>query len=267
MLFLILSRGLCLIALKVGGVGVIRLCLSYRSIFFGLLLGTIVTTVEVALNAYMGIHFWGLETDQLRLLPVAVLAGLPIGAVVAANLVKVLDKKWCLIIPAGYAILNGNIAIVLRLMDLLPPNGDPIILPLVMGISFLGAVTVPVVLISINSMFADISDEMELETGERQEGIIYSARAFAGKAAGALGTMVAGFALDVIAFPKNAMPGTVDPDVIWYLGFVQGPLTSVFTFTGLLLYFNYRLSRQRHVEIVKALAARRKASSANPAVS
>jgi GPH family glycoside/pentoside/hexuronide:cation symporter len=230
---------------------------SYRSIFFGLTLGAIVLAVEGAFTPFMGIHFWGLETDQLRLIPIGVLAGLPVGAILAAYLVKVLDKKWCLILPAAISIVNSNVLIVLRLFEVLPPNGHELILPLLIGSSFVGAVCVPVVFISINSMFADIADEIELETGERQEGIIYSARAFAGKAANAFGTVVGGIALDLIAFPKTALPGSVDPGVIFNLGLVQGPLTSIFTLAGLMLYLGYRLNRQRHKEIVVALAKQR----------
>jgi Na+/melibiose symporter-like transporter len=107
-------------------------------------------------------------------------------------------------------------------------------------------------------MFADISDELELATGERQEGIVYSARAFAGKAAAALGTVMGGFALDFIAFPKNAMPGTVDANVIFNLGLFQGPVTSIFTLGGLALYLRYTLNRVRHEEIVTQLIAQRK---------
>ena len=107
----------------------------------------------------------------------------------------------------------------------------------------------PVIYITINSMFADISDELELVTGERQEGIIYSARAFAGKAAVALGTVIGGFALDFIAFPKNAVPGEVDAGVIFNLGLFQGPATSVFSMAALLLFLKYSLSREKHAEI------------------
>jgi GPH family glycoside/pentoside/hexuronide:cation symporter len=230
---------------------------SYRSIFFGLILGAVVIAVEAAFTPFMGIHFWGLETDQLRLIPLGVLLGLPVGAVLAAYLVRVLDKKWCLIIPAAVSIINGNVLIVLRLLDMLPANGHSIILPLLVGAAFIAAVAVPVVFVTINSMFADIADEIELETGERQEGMIFSARAFAGKAANALGTIVGGIALDLIAFPKKALPGSVDPDVIFNLGLVQGPLTSIFTLMGLLLYLGYRLTRERHEEIVVELTEQR----------
>ncbi|MFT7687039.1 MAG: GPH family glycoside/pentoside/hexuronide:cation symporter [Candidatus Azotimanducaceae bacterium] len=230
---------------------------SYRSIFFGLMLGTVVVSVETVLLAFMGIHFWGLETDQLRLLPLGVIAGLPIGALIGSYLVKVLDKKWCLVLPAIFATLNNNVLIVGRLLEILPENGHWIIMPLLIAQAFLAAILVPVIFITINSMFADIADELELTTGRRQEGIIYSARAFAGKAASALGTIVGGLALDLIAFPKSALPGSVSPDVIFNLGLIQGPLTSIFSLSGLVLYLGYKLSRTRHLEIVEALEARR----------
>ena len=233
---------------------------SYRSIFFGLMLGTVVLSVEAAFTPFMGIHFWRLETNLLRWLGVGVLVGLVPGTIAGAYLARVLDKKWCLIIPAAIAITNANVLIILRLFELLPDNGHWLILPMLIASSCLGGFVGPVIYITINSMFADITDELELTTGERQEGIVYSARAFAGKAAVALGTVVGGVALDVIAFPKNAVPGTVDPDIIFNLGLFQGPITSVFTLGGLTLYLGYKLSRSRHKEIVSELTRRKEES-------
>ena len=164
--------------------------------------------------------------------------------------------------PAALTTINLNILIVLRLTGVLPAD-YPNILQLLVIQSCISGIIAPVVFITINSMFADISDELELMTGKRQEGIIYSARAFALKAANALGTVVGGLALDAIAFPKKALPGSVDSDVIWNLGLVQGPLTSIISFAGLLLYMGYRLSRSRHEEIVLALAERKSTSPDN----
>jgi len=229
---------------------------SYRSIFLGLMLGTTVVAVETVLNAFMGIHFWGLETNQLRWIGIGVIAGLVPGTLAGAFLVKVLDKKWCLIVPAALTGINVNVLIVLRLAGVLPED-YPYILQLLVIQSCITGILAPVVFITINSMFADISDELELMTGKRQEGIVYSARAFALKAANALGTVFGGLALDAIAFPRTALPGSVDPDVIWKLGLVQGPLTSVISIVGLLLYMGYRLTRARHEEIVRALNERK----------
>jgi GPH family glycoside/pentoside/hexuronide:cation symporter len=228
-----------------------------------LLLLAVVLSIEGAFTPFMGVHFWGLETDELRLLPIGVLLGLPIGVVSAAYLARILDKKWCLILPAVIAIVNANVLIILRLTGILPENGHWSMLPMLMTASFIAALTTPVIFITVNSMFADIADELELATGERQEGIIYSARSFAGKAAVALGTVIGGLALDFISFPKNAMPGSVDPDVIFNLGFVQGPGTSIFTLASLVLYLRYSLTRDKHAEIVSELQVRRKEASAD----
>ncbi len=233
---------------------------SYRSIFLGLMLGTTVVAIETVLNAFMGVHFWGLETNQLRWIGVGVIIGLFPGTIIGAHLVKILDKKWCLVLPAALTIINVNVLIVLRLTGILPQD-YPYILQLLVIQSALSGTLAPVVFITINSMFADISDELELKTGERREGIIYSARAFALKAANAFGTVIGGFALDAIAFPRNALPGEVDPDVIWNLGLVQGPMTSMVSFTGLLLYLGYKLSRSKHAEIVKELGERKQVAA------
>lgn len=229
---------------------------SYRSIFFGLMLSTVVLAVEAAFTPFMGVHFWGLETNQLKWIPVAIVLGLPLGTILAANLAKVVDKKWCLIIPAIITTINVNVLIVLRLLEVFPDNGHWIILPLLVGQSFISAVVAPVVFITINSMFADISDELELSTGSRQEGIIYSARAFAAKAAAAIGMVVGGVALDIIAFPEKAVPGQVDAQVIFNLGLVQGPATSIFMLAAIASYTGYKLSRKRHSEIVSQLNQR-----------
>ena len=156
---------------------------------------------------------------------------------------------------AALTIVNINTPILMMLggVSWFPEQGSDVllvILALNVGMtSFLG----PVIFATLNSMFADITDEHELETGERREGVIFAARAFALKATSSFGLIFGGILLDFIQFPRGASIGEVDPDVVWQLGFIAGPATSVFTFTGLLLYMGYRISRQRHREILEEL--------------
>ena len=225
---------------------------SYVRIIVGLILLTTVVAIEAVFNAFMGVHFWELPTEDLRWLALAVLCGLPLAFVLAPILTRLIDKRMTLIASAAAAIINGNLFICLRLFtDILPANGDPIIFWCVMSTGFVGGMTGPIVLIMINSMFADIADEQELITGERQEGIIFSARSFSLKATAAIGGVFGGIALDLIAFPRQAPPGTVDSEVIFNLGLVAGPVTSAFTFSGLLLFLGYQLNQSR-VSAIKA---------------
>lgn len=236
---------------------------SYLRIIIGLTLGTMVVAIEAVFNAYMGIHFWGLATEELRWLALAVALGLPVAFIGTPILTRLIDKKMTLVSMAVLLIIGGNLFIVLRLLDLLPANGHPFIIWCVLIPGFLAGVAGPIILITINSMFADIADEQELKTRERQEGIIYSARAFVLKATSALGGVFGGIGIDLISFPEKAEPGTVDPDVIFNLGLIAGPVTSIFTFASLVLYIGYKLDYGRVMEIQAELEVRREQATAS----
>jgi Na+/melibiose symporter-like transporter len=209
------------------------------------------------------VHFWGLTTEKLSLIPLVSLVGLLCSIAVMPVATRLFDKKGAVIFPAAVVIITTNILVVLRLLEVpwFPGNDSPLILPLVMTTSFIAALLAPVVFATINSMFADIADEHELESGHRREGVIFSARSFVIKTTGALGIFIGGMILDLIAFPRGAAAGTVPADIVWNLGFIQGPATSIFTLIGLVLYLGYRLDRKRHAEIMAELEARRRAAA------
>lgn len=231
---------------------------NFIALFLGMVLAAMSLTVEAQLGAYSGVHFWGLTTEQLSQLPIATLAGLLVGTFAVPTLTRWLDKKRALIIPASIAVLLGNVVIVSRLLELgwLPANGSQELMSVLLTRAFLAALCYPIVFASLNSMFADVADEMELETGERREGVIYATRSFSTKATASIGALMTGISLDLIAFPNNAAVGTVPADVVWRLGLIEGPIASAFTLTGILLYSFYGLNRERHNEIRRQLLQR-----------
>ena len=68
-----------------------------------------------------------------------------------------------------------------------------------------------------DSMIGDIADEVELQSGKRQEGVLYSAVSFIQKVNTAIG-FTAGLVLEIIEYPKD------DPNYeqTYSLFFVQG---------------------------------------------
>ena len=64
-----------------------------------------------------------------------------------------------------------------------------------------------------------------------------------------MGAIAGGILLDVIEFPRGAVAGSVPADTVWYLGFLEGPATSVLSICGVLLYLRYSIDRKRHTEI------------------
>jgi len=231
---------------------------SYLMLFVGLLFAVILLGIEGVFMVYMYVHFWGLETESMRWMGPTAIAALPISIALAPLLTRRFDKRRILILLSSIIIVNTNVMICLRLFtDVLPANGTPELLYLLLTFVFIGGLAGPAVIVTLNSMFADISDEQELVTGERQEGIIFSARSFAFKAAGALASVLGGIALDLISFPRGAAPGEVPEHTLFLLGLVAGPLTSVFGLLNLCFYLGYRLNRERVGEIQVELAMRR----------
>ncbi|MEJ2089490.1 MAG: MFS transporter, partial [Gammaproteobacteria bacterium] len=221
-----------------------------------MLLATTSIAVEAVFAPYMGVHFWGLTTEQLSLLPLVLIIGLLLSVPLTPLVTRALDKKKAVVVLAILTVVNMNAIVVLRLLDVpwFPDNDSPWILRLMM-LRYLVAATIgPIIFSSLHSMFADIADEHELETGERREGIIYAARSFTQKATGAVGVIIGGAIIDVIAFPVAAKTGTVAAATIWWLGFAEGPGTSIVTIIGVLFYMRYRIDRARHEEIMARLS-------------
>ena len=231
---------------------------SYRMLVGGLFCAVILLGIEATFMVYMYVHFWGMETENMRWIGPTMLCALPFSVLLAPLLTQHFDKRRTLIGLSIVIIVCNNIMNCLRLFtDWLPENGSFELLAMLLVFVFTSGLAGPSVMITLNSMFADIADEQELLTGERQEGIIFSARSFAFKAGGALATVLGGIGLDVIEFPRGAAPGEVPTEVLFSLGIIAGPLTSIVGLAILGFYLGYRLDRARITEIQLELAERR----------
>jgi GPH family glycoside/pentoside/hexuronide:cation symporter len=130
-----------------------------------------------------------------------------------------------------------------------------------MVMSFIAAFGGAAALITASSMMADVTDEHELTFGRRQEGLFFGALAFAGKSASGIGHQIAGIGIDAIGFPKEATPGDVPEHVLVSLASLYGPGIMLLAAISFVFLTRYRLDRARHLEITRALEARRSAGA------
>ena len=229
---------------------------NFLLLFVGLLFSHTLTGTLEAMRIYLTTYFWGFTPEDLKWYALA--GG---GALAALFVIPALnrrfDKRNLLIATMTISIFDGFTFISLRFLGILPENGDPLLLHiLVANEVFRGFVTVIIGTMFI-SMVADTLDEQELDTGLRQEGVFSAAIGFSGKAISGFGILIAGLLLDlVIGFPQGSRPDTLADGVVVRLGVVIGYLIPVLYFIPLLLLRNYDLSRKRHATILAALAAR-----------
>ena len=240
---------------------------SFRHLFGGVLTIYILVGTESALSLYMYEFFWDLEASEIMMLSLLYPVGLIIGAFFTARLHEAWDKGPTLIFgTAGWTVCQ-LLPVLLRLSDVLPTNGTTELIVILFAIRLFQGVLVQQALASFSSMMADIADEHDLATGKRQEGIFFGVVSFSGKAASGAGTMIAGFALDVISWPAGAEltdgVATIPPDTIQSLGIVYGPLVGVFALLAPFAYWGYDLDRARHQQVLEALAVRNEAEHAS----
>lgn len=228
---------------------------SFRSLFIGTMLVAVSIGIVQTLNMHLNVYFWQLSSASIAFLAIGLLMGWPVGIVMTAPLHRRLDKKITIIVAALIGPLAGNVAVVARLAGVFPDEGSPLFVPLIFGVLFISGVAAGLAVTSGASMMADVTQEHRFRTGRSQEGFLFSATAFTGKMAAAIGYLVAGMGLDLIGFPVQVEPSQVTLLEVNRLAMLNLS-ACVFGFASVCAYFFYNIDRTRQEHTRIELAAR-----------
>ncbi len=230
---------------------------SFRFLFLGIVVFFVSRGVQQALLLHMLTYFWDVKpAPVLAALILSFALGVPFWTLMSRRL----DKKPTLVIGIVWFSLLNLAPVAAALLGFWPEKGAPGYVGLLMLLSGLAAFGGAAGFVSAGSMMADVADEHELGSGKRQEGIFFGALSFAGKSASGLGHLIAGVALDLIAFPARASVADVPESATRALAVVYGPGLVLFMFASVPLLWQYRLDRTRHAEILRLLAENRRAA-------
>lgn len=230
---------------------------NYLSLLLGLFFLSAMLGTRETLGNHVSTYFWELRSEQIVWYNLASLFGYASAFVLTARYHVKFDKKPTILGSLIVMCAFSALPILLRILGFFPENHSVILMPLLVFISIFGYHGGAVLNISVMSALADIADEHELHTNRRQEGVFYAARTFFAKAISGMGHLIAGIFIDVIEFPTGASPGTVDPDKVFWLGMMDGPIAVIPGFIAIAFYAGYRINKQRHTEIQEQLAARK----------
>jgi Na+/melibiose symporter-like transporter len=215
-----------------------------------LLLFFVARGTALALDIYMGTYFWGLGSDAVALPGIALL-GILLGAPLSTLVALRVDKRDLFVGGmALYAVLTMGPPI-LKIAGLFPTGSA--LRPVLFATLFASGVVGSGTIVAASSILADIGDAHELATGHRREGLLFGAFSFARKVATGAGTVLGGVFLSAVAFPTQAVPGTVDARLVTALGLCAGPGTALFGIAGVWLASRYRADRGAYAAIRAAL--------------
>jgi len=235
---------------------------NYAMLLFGFLFFMISSSLFETFNVFVNTYFWELSAEQIRWIGLAGLPGVLVGASLAPRLMRRFDRKPVLTVAVIGLVTFAQLVIDLRLLGLMPENGSALLLPALIANSFCFAITLGMAGVAVLSMIGDVIDENELATGQREEGLFYSARAFAffAKLSNSAGHFVAGVMLDwFVGMPIDAVPGELDSGVVFRLGIAAGPIMAIAGAISVIFYSRYKLTSERHAEILQELEKRQTA--------
>lgn len=232
---------------------------TFLSIMLAALFTAAASGIAGSLALYLMTYFWALPSSQLPWLLLPWLGG----AVLASALVPQISRRFgkgrtmlAMLCGGGGLVV---LPIALRLVGLFPANGSPLLLPLLMADRLLSASMQVGCLILIGSMVADLSEQSELRTGRRSEGLLMAAFSLVMKAVSGIGIFVSGIILMFVDFPANRAPATIPEEVLRNLGVVFLVVQLGVYAAAAAIMSRYRIDRSAHEKVLQLLAERESA--------
>lgn len=227
--------------------------------FLRVLAGSLCTAMAggliLSISLYFATFFWELSSAQIALFTFSSLTAALFAFAAAPALSRRFGKKPSAMVLIALSLVIGCTPITLRLLGVFPPNGAPLLFPLLFlqnTVSTGFSITAGILM---SSMIADVVEDSELRTGKRSEGLFFAASAFVAKAVSGIGIFASSMMLLVAKFPQGAKPGQVPAEVVRNLGLVYVPTIAVLYTVAILMLTGYRITRESHAESLRKLAA------------
>jgi len=208
------------------------------------------------LELYFGLYFWQMSQAQLSLIATLTAVATLMGSLIGPAFGKRFGKLRGTLIGLPISLAIMITPVLLRLAGALPPNGSPVIFVMLAATAFVQGLLYMIMATLMNSMMSDVVEELEVTTGKRSEGLLFSADAFFSKAVSGVGVLISGGILWAIAFPVGAKPGQVAPDIVWHLGAIYVPIITLLSLAVIAVQARFPIDEARHKRNLATLSDR-----------
>lgn len=229
---------------------------SFLALFLAALFGAVASGVSTTLSFYFSTFFWGFTTEQIGLISLSVVISALMAFFISPIISKRLGKKRGAITIGLMAFTVAPAPIFLRLLGLMPENGDPALFPLVLSIIVVDVALIIAYQTLSASMIADLVEEAEIKTQRRNEGVFFASVTFVRKVTQGIGAAVAGVLLTISQFPVGATPDQVPESVLNAFGWLYVPVIFGLWMIMIACLSMYSVDRKKHEANLETLAQR-----------
>ena len=219
---------------------------SFQALFIASIFSGTAAGLQASLSIFYSTFLWGLKSSELGILTVLQLLAAVAAVPIARALGKRYDKKRAAMGSFVFAIFFGPAILFGRVLDVVPANGDPLLLPMLIAHNLIEICAIIVFSILFGAMMADVVEDSAVSTTRRSEGVIFAARNFAGKMVSGLGILISGLILTLADLPPGVGPDEADPKAIINVVLMAVPVQVFFYCCALLMVSRYNITRYGH---------------------
>ena len=226
---------------------------NFRAVFLGLFFATTMGSTYRGMSLYFGTYMWELDPDQIRNWQQIMLIGMLAMAVGARFVVQRVEPKYPYLI--GYFILSMSYILppALTIAGLMPPAGSEQIALTLYAFNAAAGMGAGLLMICSLIMFAEATDEYHFVKAVSQTGMLFGLMTFGNKAASGLGKVVAGWITEAVGFPDKENIDLLTDRILFDLGLYVVLVMAVMGSIGFLFFCTYKLTRERHAEILDGI--------------
>ena len=225
---------------------------SFILFFLGSLTLSISWGLLNSLTLFINTDFWGLKGSQIGIFLYIYFGAAFLAFYITPKFVALIGKRNFVLLCVLGVALSAPIAFISYNLGLTPEKGTTtLVLFLCVPLIFISTLSIAGNM-ARDAMIGDIADEVDLQSGKRQEGVLYSAVSFVQKVNTAIGSLTGGLTLWVL----NITAETPTYDQAYSLFFVQGVIGPILLIIPILFFYFHSLDKKRHSEILRQLKER-----------
>ena len=186
--------------------------------FLVLLATTLFNYVNVGMTfsatTYIMTYYWEMPQAGFLAYSVSLFLGVICAFLLIGFLQSRIEKRTGTVIFMMLSLVIGLSPYLLRFAGWFPENNQPLLIPLLFTLVTIGNGFAVAGGMLTQSMGADIIEASQERTGERTEGLFFSAYFFTQKCATGIGIFLAGTIISASGFPAKARPGEVPQAIL-----------------------------------------------------
>lgn len=244
------------LAVWLGSVRAILANRAFRAIMTSALFSSMAGGLGLALNSYFVTYFWQLSSASFAVLLGSAFIAALVALLISPHLSRRFGKKPVTIGLYTLSAFFLPLPFLLRLAGWFPDNESSLLVPILFANSVLALSLSITANIMGTAMIADIAEDIEVKTGNRSEGLLFSAASVVNKVVTGIGIFASGVILSLVRFPEGAKPGQVPQEILNELVLTYVLVAALIHGAALLCLLGYDISRKRHEDNLAELAER-----------